>query len=223
MGASLVTTFDSLLDSYRALADSERMKGSYFEQLIEQYLEHDGVQAPQYTNVWLWRDWPGRNGKPDTGIDLVAERADGGITAIQCKFYAETHTMQKQDIDSFISASGKEPFTHRLIVSTTSKWTQNAEEMLDSQHIPVQRIGLSDFRHSNIDWSTYELTDPSTAPKLHEKKQLRPHQHEAVTATMKGFIDNNRGKLIMACGTGKTFTALKVAERFAEMEGHARI
>jgi predicted helicase len=199
------------------------MKGNYFEQLIEQYLKHDGVQAPQYTNVWLWRDWPGRNGKPDTGIDLVAERTDGGITAIQCKFYAETHTMQKSDIDSFISASGKEPFTHRLIVSTTSKWTQNAEEMLDSQHIPVQRIGLSDFRHSNIDWSTYELTDPSRAPQLHEKKQLRPHQHEAVTATMKGFIDNHRGKLIMACGTGKTFTALKVAERFAEMEGHARI
>lgn len=199
------------------------MKGSYFEQLIEQYLEHDGVQAPQYTNVWLWRDWPGRNGKPDTGIDLVAERADGGMTAIQCKFYAETHTMQKHDIDSFISASGKEPFTHRLIVSTTSKWTQNAEEMLDSQHIPVQRIGISDFRHSNIDWSTYELTDPSKAPKLHDKKQLRPHQHDAVSATMKGFIDNNRGKLIMACGTGKTFTALKVAERFAEMEGRARI
>lgn len=199
------------------------MKGNYFEQLIEQYLKHDGVQAPQYTNVWLWRDWPGRNGKPDTGIDLVAERADGGITAIQCKFYADTHTMQKHDIDSFISASGKEPFSHRLIVSTTSKWTQNAEEMLDNQHIPVQRIGLSDFRHSNIDWSTYELTDPSTAPKLHDKKQLRPHQHDAVTATMKGFIDNNRGKLIMACGTGKTFTALKVAERFAEMEGHARI
>ncbi|MGN8131514.1 DEAD/DEAH box helicase [Paenarthrobacter sp. 22069] len=199
------------------------MKGSYFEQLIQQYLKHDGVQAPQYTNVWLWRDWPGRNGKPDTGIDLVAERADGGTAAIQCKFYAETHTMQKSDIDSFISASGKEPFTHRLIVSTTSAWTANAEEMLDSQHIPVQRIGLSDFRHSNIDWSTYELTDPSKSPKLHDKKQLRPHQHEAVTATMKGFIDNNRGKLIMACGTGKTFTALKVAERFAEMEGHARV
>ena len=199
------------------------MKGSYFEQLIEQYLEHDGVQAPQYTNVWLWRDWPGRNGKPDTGIDLVAERVDGGVTAIQCKFFAETHTMQKHDIDSFISASGREPFTHRLIVSTTSKWTQNAQEMLDRQHIPVQRIGLSDFRHSNIDWSTYELTDPSKAPKLHEKKQLRPHQHDAVSATMKGFIENNRGKLIMACGTGKTFTALKVAERFAEREGHARI
>lgn len=199
------------------------MKGNYFEQLIKQYLENDGVQAPQYTDVWLWRDWPGRDGKPDTGIDLVAERADGGIAAIQCKFYAETHVMQKHDIDSFMSASGRKPFTHRLIISTTANWSKNAEEMLDNQHLPVQRIGLADFRHSNINWDTYELTDPSKAPQLHEKKQLRTHQHEAVSGAMKGFKENDRGKLIMACGTGKTFTALKIAERFAENEGHARI
>ncbi|MDJ0357246.1 DEAD/DEAH box helicase family protein [Paenarthrobacter sp. PH39-S1] len=220
----MATTFDSLLGSYRDLADSERMKGSYFELLVEQYLGHDGVQSPQYQKVWLWRDWPGRNGKPDTGIDLVAEREDRGVTAIQCKFYAEGHKIQKHDIDSFISASGKTPFSHRLIVDTTgANWSPNAEEMLDKQHLPIQRIGLSDFRNSNIDWSTYELTDPSKAPRLHEKKQLRTHQHEAVNAAMKGFLDNDRGKLIMACGTGKTFTSLKIAERVAEQEGHARI
>ncbi|MCQ1947589.1 type ISP restriction/modification enzyme [Arthrobacter sp. zg-Y1116] len=220
----MATTFDVLLDSYRELADSERMKGSYFEQLVSQYLENDGVQAPQYQNVWLWRDWPGRDGKKDNGIDLVAERQDGGFTAIQCKFYAEGHRIQKQDIDSFVSASGKPPFTHRLIVDTTgAAWSANAEEMLEGQHLPIQRIGLTDFRHSNIDWATYELTDPSKAPRLHEKKQLRTHQHEAVNAAMKGFEAHDRGKLIMACGTGKTFTALKIAERFAEKEGHVRV
>lgn len=220
----MATTFDVLLDSYRDLADSERMKGNYFEQLVGRYLERDGVQAPQYRNVWLWRDWPNRDGKKDNGIDLVAERQDGGFTAIQCKFYAEGHRIQKHDIDSFISASGKPPFTHRLIVDTTGRdWSGNAEEMLDNQHIPIQRIGLTDFRNSNIDWATYELTDPSKAPRLHEKKQLRTHQHEAVNAAMKGFKTNHRGKLIMACGTGKTFTALKIAERFAEQETHVRI
>jgi predicted helicase len=220
----VATTFDVLLDSYRDLADSERMKGNYFEQLVGRYLEKDGVQAPQYRNVWLWRDWPDRAGKKDNGIDLVAERQDGGFTAIQCKFYAEGHRIQKSDIDSFISASGKPPFTHRLIVDTTGRdWSGNAEEMLDNQHIPIQRIGLTDFRNSNIDWATYELTDPSKAPRLHEKKQLRTHQHEAVSAAMKGFETSHRGKLIMACGTGKTFTALKIAERVAEQEGHARI
>jgi predicted helicase len=220
----VATTFDVLLDSYRDLADSERMKGNYFEQLVGRYLEKDGVQAPQYRNVWLWRDWPDRAGKKDNGIDLVAERQDGGFTAIQCKFYAEGHRIQKSDIDSFISASGKPPFTHRLIVDTTGRdWSGNAEEMLDNQHVPIQRIGLTDFRNSNIDWATYELTDPSKAPRLHEKKQLRTHQHEAVNAALKGFETSHRGKLIMACGTGKTFTALKIAERVAEQEGHARI
>lgn len=218
------TTFDTLLESYRDLADSERMKGNYFEQLVAKYLENDGVQAPQYRNVWLWMDWPDRDGKKDNGIDLVAERQDGGFTAIQCKFYAENHRIQKSDIDSFISASGKPPFTHRLVVDTTAEpWSPNAEEMLVGQHLPTQRIGLTDFRNSNIDWSTYQLTDPSTAPKLFEKKQLRTHQHEAVSKTLAGFEENDRGKLIMACGTGKTFTALKIAERFAEKEGHARV
>ncbi|OIH83205.1 damage-inducible protein [Arthrobacter sp. UCD-GKA] len=218
------TTFDTLLGSYRDLADSERMKGSYFEQLVARYLENDGVQALQYTNVWLWKDWPERDGKKDNGIDLVAERQDGGFTAIQCKFYAEGHRIQKSDIDSFISASGKPPFTHRLLVDTTAaQWSPNAEEMLEGQHLPIQRIGLTDFRNSNIDWSTYRLTDPTTAPRLFDKKQLRTHQHEAVTKTLAGFEENDRGKLIMACGTGKTFTALKIAERVAEREGHARI
>lgn len=218
------TTFDVLLESYRDLADSERMKGNYFEQLVAKYLENDGVHALQYTNVWLWKDWPERDGKKDNGIDLVAERQDGGFTAIQCKFYAEGHRIQKSDIDSFISASGKPPFTHRLVVDTTAQpWSPNAEEMLDGQHLPIQRIGLTDFRNSNIDWSTYQLTDPGKAPKLFDKKQLRTHQHEAVTKTLAGFEDNDRGKLIMACGTGKTFTALKIAERVAEREGHARI
>jgi len=222
----VTTTFDELLGTYRDLSDSERMKGSYLEQLVEQYLENDGVHAPQYTDVWLWKDWPNRPenfSNKDNGIDLVAARTDGGLTAIQVKFYAPGYKVQKHDIDSFLSASSKNPFTNAIVVDTTEgDWSKNALEMLDDRVVPVQRIGLSDFRHSNIDWSTYDLTDPTT-PKLFDKKQLRPHQHKAVQAALKGFEDHDRGKLIMACGTGKTFTALKLAERFAEDLGHARI
>ncbi|SFT44778.1 type ISP restriction/modification enzyme [Arthrobacter sp. ov118] len=202
------------------------MKGSYLEQLVEQYLENDGVHAPQYTDVWLWRDWPDRPENftnKDNGIDLVAARTDGGLTAIQVKFYAPGYRIQKHDIDSFLSASSKKPFTNAVVVDTTEgDWSTNALEMLENRHVPVQRIGLSDFRHSNIDWSTYDLMAPTT-PKLFDKKQLRPHQHKAVQAALKGFEANDRGKLIMACGTGKTFTSLKLAERIAEDLGHARI
>ncbi|WP_397334644.1 DEAD/DEAH box helicase [Paenarthrobacter nitroguajacolicus] len=202
------------------------MKGSYLEQLVEQYLRNDGVHAPQYTDVWLWRDWPERPANftnKDNGIDLVAARTDGGLTAIQVKFYAPDYRIQKHDIDSFLSASSKKPFTNAVVVDTTEgDWSNNALEMLENRHVPVQRIGLGDFRHSNIDWSTYDLTAPTT-PKLFDKKQLRPHQHKAVQAALKGFEANDRGKLIMACGTGKTFTSLKLAERIAEDLGHARI
>lgn len=218
------TPFDRLLDSYRALSDSKRMQGNYLEALTKNFLLNDGVHSLQYKNVWLWNEWPERDGRADNGIDLVAERYDGGITAIQCKFYAENTAIAKSEIDSFISSSGKKPFTHRLWIDTTGRdWSKNAAEMLDGQHLPIQRVGLSDFRSSNIDWTTYEITAPENAPELYEKKQLRPHQHTAVTKTLEGFAENERGKLIMACGTGKTFTALKIAERFAEAEGHARI
>lgn len=88
-GEIVTTTFDQLLDSYRDLSDFERMKGSHLEQLVEQYLENDGVYAPQYTDVWLWKDWPNRPENftnKDNGIDLVAARTDGGLRAIQMKF-----------------------------------------------------------------------------------------------------------------------------------------
>ncbi|MEV8183416.1 type ISP restriction/modification enzyme [Specibacter sp. NPDC078692] len=222
----MTTSFDELLDTYRDLSDSERMKGSYLEQLVGQFLENDGVHAPQYTDVWLWKDWPDRPENftnKDNGIDLVAARNDGGLTAIQVKFYAPGYKIQKHDIDSFLSASSKKPFTNGVVVDTTEgDWSKNALEMLDGRHVPVQRIGLTDFRHSNIDWTTYDLTAPTT-PKLFDKKVLRPHQHKAVEAALKGLVDNDRGKLIMACGTGKTFTSLKLAERIAEDLGHARI
>lgn len=218
-----MTSFDNLLDQYRSLSDSERMKGNYFEQLVKQFLLTDGVHAPQYRNVWLWKDWPDRNGQADLGIDLVAEREDGGTTAIQCKFYAHGHRIQKSEIDSFMANSGKKEFTHRLVVDTTGvDWSPNAEAMLDGQQVPVIRIGLPDLRNSNIDWESYRLTD-GNKPQLQARKQLRPHQHPAVKNVLDGFASSDRGKLVMACGTGKTFTSLKIAERLADAHNHLNV
>lgn len=218
------TTLENLLDHYRNSSTSPRDLGDCLELLFRQYLVNDGVQSQQYSKVWLWNEWPERKNFGDIGIDLVAQRLDGGLTAIQCKFYREDHTIVKADIDSFLSASSRRPFTHRVLVSTTSKWSKNAEEMLDSQLMPVQRIGLSQMEESNIDWSTFNFDRPEQDVETAQKKSLLPHQHKAVKETLEGFEDADRGKLIMACGTGKTFTALKIAEKFAEKnEGRARV
>ena len=216
--------FDNLLHRLRTTASGKRNQGDRLENLTKLLLTHDSIQSRLYKKVYLWNEWDGREGFGDIGIDLVAENVDGGVTAIQCKFYDEQSTIGKKNIDSFISASGRAPFTHRIIVSTAD-WSENAKKMLEGQHLPVQHMGLQTFRDSNIDWSTYSPDESGEQQVGHKPpKELRPHQDVAITETLKRLKKNDRGQLIMACGTGKTFTAIRLAEKFAEQNGgHARV
>ncbi len=207
-----MTVLRHLLTTFRNAAVTEREKGTYFEELIIQYLRHEASYQDLYSQVWTYAEWADLQqlDKRDTGIDLVAQtRGTNEFHAIQCKFYAETYKVQKRDIDSFFTASGKTPFTHRVIVSTALHWTEHAEDALRGQQPPVSKIDLNDLENSQIDWSRYQ---PHASPVLKAKKQLRPHQETAVQKVQQGLVTADRGKLIMACGTGKTFTSLKIAE-----------
>ncbi|TIC86819.1 damage-inducible protein [Nocardioides sp. GY 10113] len=203
-----------VLDHLRASALSEADKGTKFERLVQAYLRIDPVFADQFSDVWLWGEWPGNQGKHDTGIDLVAKDAiTGDLTAIQCKFFAPHVYVTKPMIDSFLAASGTNAFTDRIVVSTTEKWNANAEQTLKDQAKPVRRIGLSDLEHSRVDWKLLDPTQITVELELHEKKQPRPHQATAIEKVTAGFGETDRGRLIMACGTGKTFTSLRLAEQ----------
>ena len=218
--ASSKSALDALLDDYRARAKSEREKGTLFEELTRQFLLHDARFAHQFKEIYLWSEWPERR-TGDTGIDLVAIPVDehAGPVAIQCKFYALGHRIQKADIDSFLSASGKEPFGRRIVVDTSgAPWGKNAQDAIEGQQIPVSRITLADLRDSDIDWRTYSLGS-TQAPKTRERKVPRDHQVRARSAVMAGFEEHDRGTMVMACGTGKTFTALTIAREFVEKEG----
>lgn len=207
-----MSALQNILTTFRNAAVTEREKGTYFEELIIQYLRHEASYQDLYSQVWTYAEWADLQqlDKRDTGIDLVAQtRGTNEFHAIQCKFYAETHKVQKRDIDSFFTASGKTPFTHRVIVSTALHWTEHAEDALRGQQPPVSKIDLNDLENSQIDWSRYQ---PHASPVLKAKKQLRPHQETAVQKVQQGLATADRGKLIMACGTGKTFTSLKIAE-----------
>ena len=218
--ASSASALDSLLNEYRTLATSEREKGAMFEELTRQFLLHDARFAHQFKEVYLWSEWLERQ-TGDTGIDLVAIPTDenAGLVAIQCKFYAPGHTVHKRDIDSFLTASGKAPFTRRILVDTSgTAWGKNSQDAIEGQHIPVSRITLADLRDSDIDWRTYSLGSRQS-PTTRERKVPRDHQVRARSAVMAGFDTSDRGQLIMACGTGKTFTSLIIAREFMEREG----
>jgi predicted helicase len=210
-----------LLEKYRAGSTSEREKGTYFERLVKVWLENAPTQKAQFSRVLMFSDWAAENrfDQRDVGIDLVAQLADSpnDWCAIQCKFYREGHRIQKGDIDSFFTASGKRPFTRRLIVDTTGvQWSEHAEEALVGQNVDTKRIGLSDLEDSGIDWQAFSATQ---TVKLLDKKKPRQHQIEALAAVKEGLAEADRGKIIMACGTGKTYTALHIAEEMVGKGG----
>jgi len=194
----MVSSLQDLFDKIRGFSRSERDKGDAFETLCIRYLQAEPKYAGLYARVQKWADWATEIGQEwgltpqDKGIDLVATTQAQEYHAIQCKFYGADHVVSKADIDSFISASGHKAFVSRILIDTTLKpWGNNAE-----------------------DWSHYQISQPDSAP-LKAKHALRPHQKKAIEAVIAGLKAQDRGKLIMACGTGKTFTALKIAEQQA--------
>ncbi|MBK4157463.1 DEAD/DEAH box helicase family protein [Corynebacterium macginleyi] len=208
--------------------------GIAFEKLMVNYFQTDPTLKAQFDEVSRWTNWRYNGGKADTGIDLVARRRDDGTwTAIQCKFYASTTRIQKSHLDSFFETSGhsfetehgREHFSSRMIISTTDHWSSHAEEALANQIIPTSRIGISAIAESPINWDVAfpgsEVQDKNIQINLSQRKTFepRPHQQTAIDKAIEGFQTHDRGKLIMACGTGKTFTALRLAERVAEDRG----
>ena len=215
-----MSALQTIFDSFRKAAVTEREKGTYFEELILTYLRNEATYQDLYSDVWTYSDWAAQQqlDKRDTGIDLVAKtRGTNEYHAIQCKFYAEDYKVQRRDIDSFFTASGQRPFTHRIIISTTNNWSEHAEDALRDQQPPVSKIDLYDLENSQIDWVQYQIGQQ--APVLKPLKTLRPHQVNALEAVERGLTTADRGKLIMASGTGKTFTSLKVAEKLAGAGG----
>ncbi|MBN1173819.1 MAG: DEAD/DEAH box helicase [Micromonosporaceae bacterium] len=208
-----------VLDRLYVVSTSLRDQGDRFERMMVQFFKTDAEWSQRFTEVWQWMDWPDRPPHGDHGIDLVArERDTGDLVAIQCKFYDQNTTISKHHIDSFLAESGKEPYRSRMIVTTTDHWGPNAEEALAGQQIPVTRLRFRDLAESSIDWSQFDVATPEIM-ELKERKRLREHQVQAIAKVREGLSTHDRGKLIMACGTGKTFTSLKLAEQLVPLGG----
>lgn len=206
-----------ILQQYRSNAAYNRDLGDYFERLMRAYLKLDPKYVALYEDVWLWNEWPEREALgyklPDTGIDLVAKlRDEDGYCAIQCKFYETAIPMG--DLGNFFTLSGKGGFTHRLLVAT-APLSRHAADALENQTIPVELITLDDLDEAPIDWTQFQLEKPDQLRKT-APKTPRPHQQEALDNVVKGFEKYARGRLIMACGTGKTYTALIAAEKLVQ-------
>ncbi|MBQ3525888.1 MAG: DEAD/DEAH box helicase [Akkermansia sp.] len=222
MQSSLRTVLDDIRSATSDLSEAD--KGHRFEVLMKRYLQTDPTYKARFSDVWLWNEWTYGKGH-DVGIDIVAKEADSDrYVAIQCKFYEPTHLMNAHDVDTFFMAlnttiktehSDKDSFVSGIIIATTDHWNLVLLDAMFKQHIHCQRIGLSDLEEAPVDWAAINKGNAGDIPKY----DARPHQREAIDAVMDGFKSADRGKLIMACGTGKTFTALRLTEEYTGGKG----
>ncbi|MGL2410253.1 type ISP restriction/modification enzyme [Helicobacter pylori] len=196
-----------------------RHKGSLFEKISKQFLqEHDS--ANEYESIDLWYDWKLRGKERDKGIDIVIQTTSKEYIAVQCKFHQ--NSISYNDISPFLtqllSGVGEIKFKKGIIISTsnlTSEALKAIEQIRSTgMGIDIDEITEEDFIYSRIDWEKFDPTKTEDEIPLCDKKRPRPHQTEAIEKTKEYFSNpkNARGKLIMACGTGKTYTSLKIME-----------
>ena len=201
-----MSNFEKLLTEIRK--DST---GKSFEKFCKWFLENDPYWKTQVEQVWHFDDWP-RRWHRDKGVDLVFKHKNGQNWAVQAKCYSEKYYIKKEDIDSFLSDSSRKIIHQRLLIGTTDRIGKNARETMSGQEKPVRPLLLSDLEASGLDY-------PSSLQKLGSrgnKKKInkdRPYQQNAVEQVLKEFKKHDRGKLIMACGTGKTLVTLWIKEK----------
>ena len=222
--------FYTLIARMSDVAYNARDKGGMFERLMCHVLAIASPYSERYTKVQLYKDWAAEHPEctpnaRDIGIDLVATliepewkgpNKEARYVAIQCKFYKQDTSVPKAEVDSFLSASSTKYFAERLLVATNKGWSANTEQTIEYQEKPTSILSLEKLKNLNVDWQQY-LQNGTVQQKA--KRELRKYQEEAINNVIQGFKIHDRGKLIMACGTGKTFTSLKLAERQVGQHG----
>ncbi|GAA9638250.1 helicase [Helicobacter pylori] len=215
---SEISTYKLIKEKLQAIPN-QRLKGSLFEKVCKRFLEeHDS--ANEYESIKLWSEWELNQKERDRGIDMVVTTTSKEYIAVQCKFHQNSISLN--DISTFLtqlqSGVGEVRFKKGIIIST-SHLTSNALNAIEQirstgMGIDIDEITEEDFIYSRIDWEKFDPTKTEDELPLCDKKKPHPHQIEAIKATKEYFSSpkNTRGKLIMACGTGKTYTSLKIME-----------
>ena len=213
-------SLETLLERIEQDSDNPHEKGKRFERIVLNALRHDPIYQSRFSSVVRYAKWAEEFGisRQDTGIDLVGYEQEGGYCAIQCKFYRRDISLGQRDIANFFASSERD-FKSRILVYTGRELSSNLLKLLDRSRIPCQLLDYTALRNLDVDWPNLYPEDAKPRPRI--RHQLRKDQREAIEAALKNYSQHDRGRLILPCGTGKTFTTLRIAEKMALRGGRA--
>ena len=216
-----MVTFGEKLKQIREISSGTTDLGERFEYLFMKL----ALTEPEFgiQNIWRWKDWPQREeltglGPKDIGIDLVAQSITNDHIAIQCKCYGDDQKIGKADLNSFFSFSQvydvsvdtlHKVFDTQWVVSTCD-WTSTADEFVKAQGKRLKRVDFGEYAANEF------IEHDASKRRTREPYQF---QKDAIKNCVDAlyYAGHSRGRLVMACGTGKTFVALNVAEKIAEL------
>lgn len=211
--------FKDLLAKFRAESKDERTKGTKFELFCVKFLREYELYKKEFEKVDMWDNWG--FGESDSGIDIVAKTHNGEYVAIQCKCYDENTKLDLKQLSTFFITKDRTfhlqgtpiQFTQYMLIDTADDITAKVSNFIEDTNIPFTRLDYNSIAQANINWAIF---DEKGEIEFYDKKQLRNHQKEAIEAIKKEFEINDRTKLIMACGTGKSLTGIRLFDNMID-------
>lgn len=176
-------------------------KGAAFEEMLVFALPH--LPNLEISKAWRWKDVPAsirrktfpNMARDDTGVDIVAQRHDGTMIAAQAK--CQTQTLAAGALGTFMNMTGGNPEIQRSMVLATCGFTRQLRNS-------IQNCSL---RNVLVEWDNRRL-----GPVKRKPNELNAQQEEAFQRCVNGLHKHKRGRLVMACGTGKTLVSQRIAE-----------
>lgn len=211
--------FKDLLAKFRAKSKDERTKGTKFELFCVKFLRKYELYKKEFEKVDMWDNWG--FGESDSGIDIVAKTHNGEYVAIQCKCYDENTKLDLKQLSTFFITKDRTfnlqgtpiQFTQYMLMDTADDITAKVTKFINDTDISFTRLDYNSIAQANINWAIF---DEKGEIEFYDKKQLRNHQKEAIEAIKKEFEINDRTKLIMACGTGKSLTGIRLFDNMID-------
>ena len=211
-----------------------------FVKLVQVYFTYDSLYQGLYASVDLQEDFVSQH--PDAVTfgsnyalpQLIAKKRGSNeyhgieVELLESQSSSGRSSGKKVAADRLINFS-RDSFSHSLpdggrfskifLVTDAIKLTASLKAALQKRPEDLSLVSLKELEESSIDWSSYDPVKATNKVRQQPKKKLRDYQKDALEAVLAGFQNNDRGKLIMACGTGKTFTALQVHQALVPAKG----
>jgi len=202
-------------------SNQAKLAGDIFELVVKLYLQVSPVYKTKLKRVYLLKEIPAalktklNIPNEDEGIDIIAETFDKEFYAIQCKYRSnpeDTLTI-KGDLSTFTSLAFNycKHISHGIVCATTNRPPKKVK-LLKSVGFETIDTWLSLDDNNKELWNLIvaKAIGKIVKPELFKPK---PHQVKAIANSINYFKSNDRGKMIMPCGTGKSLTAFWIAKK----------